>query len=154
MSATPPVPAADTVLGLENPLLAYLGVRLTDAGPGRCEFQLDIEPRHLNRSGSLHGGVIATMLDAACGYSGLHTAADAAPANAVTVMLAISYVGRADEGRIRAVGRVTAAGRKIYFAAAELLAGDGRLLATAQGSFKRSAASTDRASGDGGPPAR
>jgi uncharacterized protein (TIGR00369 family) len=134
-TASTPAP----LLGLDNPLLDHLGVRLVDAGPGRCEFRLDIEPRHLNRSGSLHGGVTATMLDAACGYSGLHTGTGEPPANAVTVMLAISYLGRAHEGGLRAVGRVTGAGRRMYFAAAELLADDGRLIATAQGSFKRSA---------------
>ncbi len=134
-------PASDSLIDLavDNPLLDHLGLRLAEWAPGRCEFRLDIEPRHLNRSGSVQGGVMATLLDAACGYAGLYTDAGTAPANAVTVMLSISYLGRAREGRIRAVGRVTGGGRSVYFSSAELLDEQGRVVATAQGSFKRSA---------------
>jgi len=128
----------DTALPLDNPLLEHLGVRLVATAPGRCEFRLDVEPQHLNRSASLHGGVVATPLDAACGYAGLHSGdSRAPPAQAVTVMLTISYLGRVDAGRIRAHGQVTGGGRKLYFSSAELIAEDGRLIATAQGSFKR-----------------
>ena len=130
-------------IALENPLLDYLGGRLVDWAPGRCELWLDIEPRHLNRAGDLHGGASATMLDAACGYAGLHSSVDAAPASAVTVTLAISYLGRVQHGRIRARARITGSGRRLYFAAAELIADDGRVVATAQGSFRRSASASE-----------
>ena len=39
---------------------------------------------------------------------------------------------------MRAVGRRVGGGRHIYFSAGELFAEDGTLLATAQGSFRRS----------------
>ena len=136
----------DTALPLDNPLLEYLGIRQVATAPGRCEFRLDVLPRHLNRSGSLHGGAVATLLDAACGYAGLHAEdGSAPPAQAVTVMLTISYLGRVDAGRIRALGRVIGGGRKLYFSTAELIAEDGRLIATAQGSFKRFSAAGDGA---------
>jgi uncharacterized protein (TIGR00369 family) len=127
-----------SALQLDNPLLEHLGVRLVRWGAGECEFQLDIGARHLNRQSSLQGGVAATLLDAACGYAGLKTSADATSDNALTVMLAISYIARATTGRVRAIGKVSSAGRKLYFAAAELITEDGRLIATAQGTFKRS----------------
>src|SRR5260370_39100388 len=74
-------------LDLDNPLLEHLGVRLLEWTPGYCALTLDIESRHLNRQASLQGGVIATLLDSACGYAGLKTSANAAVSNAVTVML-------------------------------------------------------------------
>ncbi len=123
---------------LDNPLLEHLGIRLLEWEPGRCVFDLEIEPRHLNRQASLQGGVTATLLDAACGYAGLQSTADGPPDNAVTVMLTISYVSKVPQGRIKAIGHVTGAGRRMYFAVAELYAADGRLVATAQGTFKRS----------------
>jgi uncharacterized protein (TIGR00369 family) len=120
----------------DNPLLDYLGIRLTSLEPGRCSFELDVEPRHLNRQGSLQGGVIATLLDAAGGYAGL-LAPDGAMGNAVTVMLTISYLSKVATGRLRATGTVSRAGRSLYFASAELATDHGQLVATAQGSFKR-----------------
>ncbi|CAG2134621.1 hypothetical protein D3C87_932320 [compost metagenome] len=131
---------------LDNPLLEFLGVQLERVGPGACTFALDIEPRHLNRQGSLQGGVSATLLDAACGYAGLHQEEGthgSALGNAVTLMLTISYLGKVSTGRVRAVATVTHAGRSIYFSSAELLTAAGERIATAQGTFKRSRANRE-----------
>ncbi len=62
----------------------------------RGRRRLSVEPRHLNRPGSLQGGVVATLLDAACAYTGLRTAAEPPAAQAVTVMLTISYPAKAN----------------------------------------------------------
>lgn len=126
----------------DNPLLDALGIRLAEVGLGHCIFELDLEPRHLNRQGTLQGGVSATLLDAACGYAGLQDE-DGTLGNAVTLMLTISYLGKVSAGRVRAVATVTRAGRSIYFSSAELLSETGEKIATAQGTFKRS---RDRAS--------
>jgi uncharacterized protein (TIGR00369 family) len=125
----------------DNPLLADLGIELVDVGPGRASFQIELGPRHLNRQGSLQGGVAATMLDAACGYAGLTSEeGESLVGNAVTVTLAISYLRKVRAGRLRANGSVTRTGRSMYFATGELVAVEsGELIATAQGAFKRNA---------------
>ncbi|MDM0110370.1 PaaI family thioesterase [Variovorax sp. J22R24] len=125
-------------LQMDNPLLEDLGIRLASVGPGRSTFELDVAPRHLNRQGSLQGGVTATLLDAACGYAGLHDGTNGVLGHAVTVMLTISYISKVDSGRLSAIGSVTKSGRNLYFASAELVAESGELVATAQGTFKRS----------------
>jgi uncharacterized protein (TIGR00369 family) len=122
---------------LANPLLEHLGVRLLDWEAGACRLALPLEPRHLNRQASLQGGVTATLLDAACGYAGLLQQSGEPAANAVTLSLSINYLARAAEGEVTATGRVTGGGRRVYFASAELHDDTGRLLATAQGAFKR-----------------
>ena len=71
---------------LGNPLLDHLGLKLVLWDIERCEFELVIRARHLTRQSSLHGGVVATLLDAACGYAGLITAPNAEPGNAWTVL--------------------------------------------------------------------
>ena len=125
------------MMQLDNPLLEHLGVQLVEWGPGECRLALPIEARHLNRQASLQGGVTATLLDAACGYAGLMTRSDQAPVNAVTLTMSISYLATANRGEVRAHGRVTGGGKRIYFASAELVAEDGTVIATAQGAFKR-----------------
>lgn len=121
----------------ENPLLAYLGIELVEVGSGHATFGMTIEPRHLNRQGSLQGGVAATLLDAACGYAGLAENDGEALGNAVTVMLTISYMSKVITGHMRAVGTVTKMGRSIYFSDGKLFSEEGELIATAQGAFKR-----------------
>jgi acyl-coenzyme A thioesterase 13 len=39
-------------------------MRITAASPGKVNFELDIEKQHTNRLGILHGGTIASMVDA------------------------------------------------------------------------------------------
>lgn len=119
---------------LGNPLLDDLGIGLSLWEPGLARFRLAIGPRHLNRQGQLQGGVIATLLDVACGYAGI---APGSSAGALTIPLNISYIGGIAAGEITATGAVSGGGRRIFFSAGELRALDGRLLATAQGSFKR-----------------
>lgn len=121
---------------IDNPLLESLGIRLAHVGPGTCTFELDLEPRHLNRQRTLQGGVSATLLDAACGYAGLHQDGGDL-GNAVTLMLSICYLDKVSTGRVRATARITRAGRGVYFSTAELVADSGACIATAQGTFKR-----------------
>ncbi len=121
---------------LDNPLLESLGIRLVHVAAGICTFELDIEPRHLNRQRTLQGGVSATLLDAACGYAGLQQG-DGPLGNAVTLMLSICYLGKVSTGRVRATATVTRSGRSIYFSSAELVSDTGECIATAQGTFKR-----------------
>ena len=121
----------------DNPLLDALSIRRVSHGSGECTFELDLEPRHLNRQGGLQGGVTATLLDAACGYAGLESEGDDVVGHAVTVTLTISYLARVSSGRLRATGSVKKAGRSIYFSSGTLTSETGELIATAQGAFKR-----------------
>ena len=130
---------ADAPGGVDNPLLEYLGIRLVEVNAGHASFELDVDARHLNRQGSVQGGVVATLLDAACGYAGLAAAEGESLGNAVTVMLSISYIAKATTGRLRATAKVTRMGRSVYFSSGELVSDAGDLIATAQGAFKRNA---------------
>jgi uncharacterized protein (TIGR00369 family) len=49
--------------GVDNPLLDDLGIQAVDMAAGSACFEIDLRARHLNRQGSLHGGVIVTLLD-------------------------------------------------------------------------------------------
>ncbi|MCY1539996.1 hypothetical protein D9M68_756100 [compost metagenome] len=122
---------------LHNPFLQGLGVELVHWASGEAEFRMPIQERHLNRQATLHGGLIATLLDAACGYAGLHAGEGEEEIHGVTVMLNIAYLRTARSGSVIARGRVRRSGRSLYFAEAELSSADGELLATAQGTFKR-----------------
>jgi uncharacterized protein (TIGR00369 family) len=122
----------------DNPLLDYLGIELVEWKPGLAIFELDIQARHLNRQGTLQGGVTATLLDAACGYAGLLQQDEITAGNALTVMLSISYLAKAQQGRLRATGQVTTSGRRLFFASGTLTASDRTVVAMAQGTFKLS----------------
>jgi uncharacterized protein (TIGR00369 family) len=130
---------ADAPGGADNALLQHLGIELAEVAAGHAVFRIELDRRHLNRQGSLQGGVAATLLDAACGYAGLAGADGQVQGNAVTVMLNIAYLRKVSSGRLHATGTVTRSGRSVYFAVGELVTETGELVATAQGAFKRTA---------------
>lgn len=119
-----------------NPFLHSLGAIIDQWGDGRIVLSMELQSRHLNRQGALQGGVVCALLDAACGYSGLVPQHGDSQGNAVTISLAINFIGSVTGGKVIATGTVTGRGRKIYFARAEVCTPDGRILASAQGSFK------------------
>ncbi len=104
----------------------------------RARTTLTIGSAHLNRNGMLHGGIIAMLLDSACGFSASMALGGDALTPVVTVSLTTQFVAGAPAGaEVTALGTVSGGGRKISHVTGELRDGDGRLLATAQGVFKR-----------------
>lgn len=104
---------------------------------GECSVTLDLEPRHLNRHGILHGGMAATLLDVVCGNTASQFFDPEGHAPLVTVSLNISYVAAAKGGRVKALAQAKGGGASVAHIYGELLDEEGRLLATATGIFKR-----------------
>ena len=84
----------------ENPFLDLLGARRTEWRDGYAQFELRMHAALLNRQGVLQGGLIATLLDAACGYAGLYVAAPAEPQHGLTLSLTCSFLDRGRGERI------------------------------------------------------
>lgn len=104
---------------------------------GCARAGLTIGDAHLNSQGILHGGMIATLLDVACGNTASARFDREAHPPVLTLSLNISYVAGASGGRVTATGRYTGGGRNLAYVSGELRAEDGALLATAAGVFKR-----------------
>jgi len=126
----------DQVLA-DSPFLADLGIRFLHLAEDGVCFELEQSTRHLNAEGRMHGGVIASLLDAACGLPVRVVGNDCDLVRAVTLTLSVDYL-RAPRGPIvRAEGRIVGGGRKIVFSRGEVLDADGTVVALASGSFKR-----------------
>jgi uncharacterized protein (TIGR00369 family) len=105
---------------------------------GSVRVVLRVEDRHVNRVGSLHGGIIAMMLDAAAGFSVSRSWSAAGDAPLVTVSLNTQFIAAVRSGStVTATGRVAGGGRSIRYADSDLTDENGTLLARASGVFKR-----------------
>ena len=135
MTSAQPERTTGVILG-ETGLQRLVGWR-TDVGQpdGRARLTLDIGPQHTNRHGVLHGGVIAMMLDSACGYTGSR---HLDPEN-LTPMMTLSYTTQflapVRSGRVTATGTVTG-GRRTLFISGELHDDTGQLIATSTGVYR------------------
>lgn len=114
-----------------------LGFEVTEWDEGHCVLELDVDARHLNRSGVLHGGVLATMLDQAMSLTGLYCPYPGRVRRSVTLALTTSFTGQCRGGRVRAVGKLRAGGTRIYYGTGEVYGPDGGLLAMGEATFRR-----------------
>jgi uncharacterized protein (TIGR00369 family) len=113
-----------------------LGYRTVDWREGTVELALAIGPEHLNTSGTVHGGAIATLLDSAMGRAGCYAAPPARRPKAVTLSLSVTFVGQVATGTLRAIGRRRGGGSNLFMSSGEVFGANGTLVATGEGVYR------------------
>ena len=108
---------------------AHLGMQLVEWQPGRCVMELAIEPRHLNRSGAVHGGVLSTLIDAVGSHAGTYAADPAQRPRSVTIAMSTQFLGQAKQGTLRVVGTHSGGGKRVFFSRVTVHAADGTAIA-------------------------
>jgi uncharacterized protein (TIGR00369 family) len=111
------------------PVAQLIGFTVTSADPGRVVVELIVDARHINISGTVHGGILCDIADAAMGLSFATTFEE--KQSYTTIELKINYLRPMWEGRLRAIGTVVHAGRTIGLTECEIVDDDDRLMAKA-----------------------
>jgi uncharacterized protein (TIGR00369 family) len=116
------------------PIMDTLGMDGFEAAEGRAVFTMRAQEYHYNPLGTVHGGVIATMLDSAAGCA-VHTTLPAGWGY-TSLDLSTKFLRPAtvDSGLLRCEGTVLHRGRTTALAEARLHDETGRLLAYATSS--------------------
>lgn len=114
----------------------HLGFRIVEWQESYAVIEIEVGPHLLNRSGAVHGGIIALLIDAVCGHAGCYCAHPGRIRTAATLSLTTSYIAAARTGRLRAIGRIRGGGRKIFMASAEVLDAQGKLVAMGECAYK------------------
>jgi len=115
---------------VEHPPVAKLiGFRATSIEPGKAIFELEAGPQHANPMGTLHGGVICDVADAAMGVAYASTLDD--DESFTTLELKINFLRLFWSGKLLATARVVKAGKTIGLAECDVTDVEGRLVARA-----------------------
>ena len=120
-----------------QPFLVHLGVELTHYAPGQVSMELAMRPELKQNMGFAHGGVTATLLDAAAAYA----VGSLAPKGQklLTVELKINLIAPGAGDRLIAHGRVIKPGRTLTIAESRVMSrsadGAEKLAASAVGTF-------------------
>ncbi|MBV9346611.1 MAG: PaaI family thioesterase [Pseudolabrys sp.] len=104
-------------------IMATLGARISSVKAGEVEIVLPFSDKILQQHGFIHAGAVSTIADSACGYAALSVMpADAA---VLTTEFKIHLLSPAKGERLRAVGRVVRAGKKLVITIGEVFAEEG-----------------------------
>ncbi len=111
------------------PVGKLLGFRPTSIEPGKAVFELEAGPQHANPMGTLHGGIVCDVADAAMGTAYASTLGEGE--SFTTLELKINFLRPFWTGRLIATGRIVKGGRTIGLAECDVTDAEGRLVARA-----------------------
>jgi uncharacterized protein (TIGR00369 family) len=111
------------------PVGNLIGFRLTSIETGRAVFELEAGPQHANPMGTLHGGILCDVADAAMGVAYASTLGEAE--SFTTLELKMNFLRPFRSGTLIATGHVVKGGRTIGLAECDVTDMEGRLIARA-----------------------
>jgi uncharacterized protein (TIGR00369 family) len=131
-------PAPDVAPGIRETvdrmeLFDWLGLEVESVGDGRATFRVPFDEKLANvASGTLHGGIAATVIDTASAFALRTTMEETTDASLTTTDLNVRYV-RPARSDIRAVAEVVRSGRTVGVTECEVTArheGEEKVVAT------------------------
>ncbi len=111
------------------PIAELVGFTITGVEPGRAVVELEASERHANPMGTVHGGVLCDVADAAMGIAYASTLGEAE--TFTTLELKINFLKPVWKARLRAEGRVVKAGRTVGLVECDVRDDQGELVARA-----------------------
>ena len=114
-------------LQIRPPISELIGFEVSEASEGRVVVVLEAGTRHFNPMGTVHGGILCDIADAAMGIA---FATTLAPGESfTTVELKINFLRPVRQAQLRAEGRVVQRGRTIGYVECEITDENGKLIA-------------------------
>src|ERR687885_1309248 len=99
-----------------------VGTELSSAEEGRASVSLRAEERHLNPSGTVHGGVISTLIDVSMAEA-LNTMTEEG-AQPFTIQITVNYMKPGKPGTLTSTAEVRKGGEQITIVEAEVVQED------------------------------
>jgi uncharacterized protein (TIGR00369 family) len=122
-------PLVKKVLTAKPPIAELIGFVIEGIGDGHAVGSLQAGPQHANPMGTLHGGVLCDLADAAMGMA---FASTLAPDESFTTMtLNINFFRPVWQSMLRAEARVTNRGKTVGYVECEVTDQDGKRVAKA-----------------------
>ena len=113
------------------PIVKLMNMTLVSADVGTATFTCDPHESHYNPIGTVHGGLVCTLLDSVAGCAVQTTLPQGQAYTSLEIKINYLRPVLATTGTLTAVGTVTKPGRRAAFAEGTVTDSAGRLVATA-----------------------
>jgi uncharacterized protein (TIGR00369 family) len=111
----------------QAPVAQLIGFRVTEIEPGRAVVCLEASARHSNPMGTLHGGILCDIADAAMGIAYASTLEEGE--SFTTLELKINFLKPVWNSKLVATGRVVKKGRTVGMTECDVVDEKGSLVA-------------------------
>jgi len=113
------------------PIAAHFGFDIVDVEEGRVGFACTPDESGYNPIGTIHGGVLCTLLDTVCGCAIQSVLPPGKGYTSIEIKVSYLKAVRGNSGPLTAEGRVVKAGSRVGFTEAEVRDATGTVVATA-----------------------
>jgi uncharacterized protein (TIGR00369 family) len=113
----------------DPPVARLIGFRLVSVEPGKAVFEMEAGPQHANPMGTLHGGILCDIADAAMGIAYASTLDEGE--TFTTLELKINFLKPVWKARLRAEGRIVKRGKTVGLVECDVVDETGSLVARA-----------------------
>jgi uncharacterized protein (TIGR00369 family) len=113
-----PHPLVKKVLDSKPPIAELIGFEMEQINRGHAVAVLEVGPQHANPMGTLHGGVLCDVADAAMGMAFASTLEN--DESFTTINLGIEFFRPVWKGRLRATAQVINRGKNIGYVECEI----------------------------------
>ncbi len=127
MKLNPKYKEALATLINRSPYFSLLSMEIKDLEWGACILEVELEEKHLQPFGYVHGGLIASVIDAAAFWAVFPQVKDGM--GLTTVEMKVNYLAPVQRGKIVAKGRCIKIGRTLALGEAYINSAGGNLLA-------------------------
>ena len=111
------------------PIARLIGFTLASVEPGRAVIEFEAAERHANPMGTLHGGILCDIADAAMGLAYASTLAEGE--SFATLELKINFLRPVWSAKLVARGQLVTGGRTVGLVQCDVTDEEGRLVARA-----------------------
>jgi uncharacterized protein (TIGR00369 family) len=125
-------PLIEKVRGARVPIADLIGFSVEDIADGRAVALLHTGPQHANPMGTLHGGVLCDLTDAAMGMAFASTLEP--DESFTTISLSINFFRPVWQTQLRAEARVVNRGKNIGYIECDVTDSGGKAIAKASSS--------------------
>ncbi|MDY6973650.1 MAG: PaaI family thioesterase [Thermodesulfobacteriota bacterium] len=106
-------------LANNSPYFSLISMRISDVGIGYSTLEIDLDKRHLQPLGYIHGGVCAPIIDAAAWWAVFYDIEEQ-DSGLLSIDLKLNYLEPVTSGKLIAKGRRIRVGKSIGYAEAEV----------------------------------
>jgi len=111
------------------PVGDLVGFRVVEVEPGRTVFEMEAGPQHANPMGTMHGGILCDLADAAMGIAYASTLSEGE--SFTTLELKINFLKPVWKARLRAEAKIVKRGKTVGMTECGIVDESGSLVARA-----------------------
>jgi uncharacterized protein (TIGR00369 family) len=109
------------------PFFKHMSIEVTEMGKGYSVVTAEIQKKHMNPFGGLHGGAYSSVIDTAAYWAAY---CDLPEENGlVSIDLKVDFLAPVNDGKVIVKGQSIKSGKTLHLAEAKMLDGGGKLLA-------------------------